>query len=474
MAFRFGIDDAIKVVPRSIKGQFKEIVKGMDSDTFFADDSWNGAVTKVFMVKMSKDNYDIALTRKIGGTHKLSQGRRRCDFSLGKEGDVRIYKIAFQESSKKTGAADGGTTQQQELASLFMIRKALSTPSKIYGDIDDLKSDKKGFNELLIVYPELENNTTWLNGLIAQQKTVGQKLKVGRYEEFNRDGGFMDFISKLVGDKFGIRKKDNWNPADVWVIKDERKCIKEIEKATSGSHPTIMELNEVMKRMWADKRLKGISLKAVSGKVARWEEVNVKNLLFTDKNKEPLFELDSSMIKLSLKGKGVFSSQDTIIKVKEGTKYEYKFQIKMNSRGFSNLKFEPTMKGAGAARLGKVPLDMLKTMMQADYRLTFTNNNSDFPKTSEEFVKQQSTFLKMWNNIKNHCETEIRTEEDFINNFIVAFSVESDVANSKLMQLQFLDMLYSKTKAEYNELLTNMVFLAMKKGKYFGPFGKLY
>jgi hypothetical protein len=313
-----------------------------------------------------------------------------------------------------------------------------------------------------------------LNGLIAQQKTVGQQLKVGRYEEFNRDGGFMDFISKLVGDKFGIRKKDNWNPADVWVIKDERKCIEEIEEATSGSHPTIMELNEVMKRMWADKRLKGISLKAVSGKVARWEEVNVQNLLFTDKNKEPIFELDSSMIKLSLKGKGVFSSQDTIIKVKEGTKYEYKFQIKMNSRGFSNLKFEPTMKGAGAARLGKVPLDMLKTMMQADYRLTFTNNNSDFPKTSEEFVKQQSTFLKMWNNIKNHCETEIRTEEDFINNFMEAFSVESDVANSKLMQLQFLDMLYSKTKAEYNELLTNMVFLAMKKGKYFGPFGKLY
>ena len=474
MAFRFGIDDAIKVVPQSIRGQFKEIVKGMDSDTFFADDSWNGAVTKVFMVKMSKDNYDIALTRKIGGTHKLSQGRRRCDFSLGKEGDVRIYKIAFQESSKKPGAPDGGTTQQQELASLFMIRKALSIPSKIYRDIDDLKSDKKGFNELLSVYPELENNTTWLNGLIAQQKTVGQKLKVGRYEEFNRDGGFMDFISKLVGDKFGIRKKDNWNPADVWVIKDERKCIEEIEEATSGSHPTIMELNEVMKRMWADKRLKGISLKAVSGKVARWEEVNVQNLLFTDKNKEPIFELDSSMIKLSLKGKGVFSSQDTIIKVKEGTKYEYKFQIKMNSRGFSNLKFEPTMKGAGAARLGKVPLDMLKTMMQADYRLTFTNNNSDFPKTSEEFVKQQSTFLKMWNNIKNHCETEIRTEEDFINNFMEAFSVESDVANSKLMQLQFLDMLYSKTKAEYNELLTNMVFLAMKKGKYFGPFGKLY
>ena len=474
MAFRLGIADTIKIVPPAIKGQFQDIVKGMDSDTFFADDSWNGSITKVFMVKMSKDNYDIALTRKIGGKHKLSQGRRRCDFTLGKSGDVRVFKIAFQESSKKPGAPDGGTTQQQELASLFMIRKALSLPSKIYTNIDDLKSDKKGFNELLSVYPELENNTTWLNGLIAQQKTVGQKLKAGRYNEFNRDGGFMDFISKLVSEKFGIRKKDNWNPADVWVIKDERKCIEEIEESVSGSHPTIMELNEVMKRMWADKRLKGISLKAVSGKVARWEEVNVENLLFTEKNQEAVFELDESMIKLSLKGRGVFSSQDTIIKVKEGTRYEYKFQIKMNSRGFSNLKFEPTMKGAGAARLGKVPLDMLKTMMRADYKLIFTNNNSEFPKTVEEFAKEQDKFLKMWKNIKNHCQTEIRTEEEFINNFKEAFSVESDVANSKLMQLQFLDMLYSKKKDEYNELLTNMVFLAMKKGKYFGPLGKLY
>ena len=217
MAFRLGIADTIKIVPPAIKGQFQDIVKGMNSDTFFADDSWNGSITKVFMVKMSKDNYDIALTRKIGGKHKLSQGRRRCDFTLGKSGDVRVFKIAFQESSKKPGAPDGGTTQQQELASLFMIRKALSLPSKIYTNIDDLKSDKKGFNELLSVYPELENNTTWLNGLIAQQKTVGQKLKAGRYNEFNRDGGFMDFISKLVSEKFGIRKKDNWNPADVWL-----------------------------------------------------------------------------------------------------------------------------------------------------------------------------------------------------------------------------------------------------------------
>jgi len=475
VAFRLGIDDSINRVPIVIRNQFKEIVKGLDSETFFGDDSWHGSVTKVFMVKLSKDNYDLSVNRLLGSNEKLSQGRRRSTFSLLKNPKSSTeYKFAFQESSKKPGAPDGGTTQQQELASLFMIERALSVPSKIYSDIDDLKSDKDGFSKLLSVYPELENNTKWLNGLIAQQKTVGQKLKSGRYKVFNRDGGFMDFIGKLVADKFGIRKKDNWNPADVWVLVDQKKCENEIEEAVSGTHPTIMELNEVMKRMWVDKRLKGISLKAVSSKIAKWEEVNVSNLLFTDKNEVPLFELDSAMIKLSTKGVGVFSSQDTIVKVKEGTLHQYKFQIKMNSRGFSNLKFEPTMRGAGAARLGKVPLDMLKTMMKSDYKLTFTNDNNDFPKTLEEFTSQKDKFLKMWNNIKSVCDTEIRTDTDFINNFEEAFNNESDVANSKLMQLQFLDLLFSLKKDDMRELLTNMVFLAMKKGKYFGPFGKLY
>ena len=39
MAFRLGIADTIKIVPPAIKGQFQDIVKGMNSDTFFADDS---------------------------------------------------------------------------------------------------------------------------------------------------------------------------------------------------------------------------------------------------------------------------------------------------------------------------------------------------------------------------------------------------------------------------------------------------
>ena len=355
-----------------------------------------------------------------------------------------------------------------------MIEKALGTPSRIYKDVDDLKSDKKSFESLVKLYPDLETNTKWVDGLIAQQKTVGVKLKQGNYTEYNRDGGFMDFISKVVKTKFGISKKDNWNPADVWVIKNQASVERDILKAVEGQRPSIQELNAVMRRMWDDKRLKGISLKAVSGKIAKWEEVNVGAILFTEANSPNVFELKEAMIKLDVKG-GKFASQDSIVRIKEGTSIEYKFQIKMNSRNFSNLKFEPTQVGAGAARLGKVPLDMLKTMLRTDYNINFSNNNNEYPKTSSEFEKVEEYFVMKFNLLKsNGVKTNITSKEQFKENIKLVFESEPDVANSKLMQIDFLYDIMSISKDERNKLLTDMVFLAMKKGQVFGPFGKLY
>jgi len=229
-----------------------------------------------------------------------------------------------------------------------------------------------------------------------------------------------------------------------------------------------------MRRQWDDKQLKGISLKAISGKEAKWEEVNINKVLFTEENKPPVFELSEAMIKLDLKPSKQFQSQDTIVRIKEGN-VEYKFQIKMNSRGFSNLKFEPTQSGAGAARLGKVPLDMLKSMLSSDYKLTFKNNNALHPKTRLEFEKKEKHYSDMWKRINTGgAVSNVKTEEEFRENMKTVFTLEPDVANSKLMQLEFLDLIFSLTKKDREKLLTDMVFLAMKKGEMFGPFAKLY
>ena len=180
-----------------------------------------------------------------------------------------------------------------------------------------MKNDANGYKELTEIYPEV--NELWLKGLVAQQITVRNNVLGGNhYTTFNRDGGFMDFISNLVRDKFKISKKDSWNPADIWVIENEQKAIDKIKNAVRGNHPTITELNNVMKRMWHDKELKGISLKAISGETALWEEVNLDDSLFKDKKEPPIFEIADSTCKLNLKN-DKFDSTDSIVNVKEGS-----------------------------------------------------------------------------------------------------------------------------------------------------------
>ena len=88
------------------------------------------------------------------------------------------------------------------------------------------------------------------------------KSKPKSKSKFNRDGGFMDFVTKLIAKKFGIKKKDNWDPADIWVIsEDEKKYIDTIKDSLEGPHQTISELNKILRGYFKSKEVMGISLK---------------------------------------------------------------------------------------------------------------------------------------------------------------------------------------------------------------------
>jgi hypothetical protein len=99
----------------------------------------------------------------------------------------------------------------------------------------------------------------------------------------------------------------------------------------------------------------------------------------------------------------------------------------------------------------------------------------------------------MFNNIKTNAIAKgitvdfgINTEEEFIKNFGLVFGTwkpikdefdTSMVANSKLMQLNFLDNLLKMEKSQINSYMTDLLLIAEKKGSRqfpFGPFGKLY
>jgi hypothetical protein len=319
------------------------------------------------------------------------------------------------------------------------------------------------------VYPEI--NDVWLQGLHAQGVKIKSLYSGAGFTEVNRDGGFMDFISNLIRTKFGISKKDAWNPADIWLIKNETKVRKKLLESVSGPNPSVSRLNDTMRVMYKNKTLVGVSLKAISGKTAKWENVNtVSNIPQSEQLK-----LDSIRMTMTSNSDGTLGTSDTVIVVKTGTAGA-KFQLRQNSKGFNNLKFEPTKIGAGAARLGKVPLDMLARLLP-EYKITnFKNNWRLYPQTAGEFKDVQKIYEDRFKAINGDVVTGI-TNKQFIESMTKSFKSADQingVSTSKLQQLDFVYYIMQLKASERNELLTNMLYLAEKKGAQFAPFGKLY
>lgn len=406
--------------------------------------------------------------------------------------------VAVKQSNPKTANLPSGeTTRMQELGSAWIFRRALKDNKK-YGSVDDILKDPK-FPELAALYPALDpkkkdpTGKVWLNNYYAQNKVMLDKFSSANFTEFTREGGFMDYISELVRKKFGIAKKDTWDPADIWCIQNEASVISTIKKKIENTKATSLgELNALLRTYYKKQKVVGISLKLVSGKEAKFEEVNVDDLSFTDttNNNFSVTSMSCSLgTKPSTKVKKkrgeketpqTFSTQDSKVVVdatEHGSSVKYKFQIKANTpSGFSNLKWEPSSSGASKARIGKAPIAMVLTLLN-DYGINFSNSSSTYPTSLETFNSReyQKTFKEMFSVIRSkNVDVGVTGVTQAIENFRKVFAAEPFTANSKLMQLTFLYKICNLKDEERDNIMTDMIFLAQKKGSQFGPFGKIY
>ena len=367
-------------------------------------------------------------------------------------------------------------TEMQELGSAWIFRRALKDNVR-YSSSDDIKKDKK-YSELKKLYPAI--NDAWIANYFAQQKKILSEFSNTKFTEFTRDGGFMDFITKLVAQKFKISKKDSWNPADIWCVQNESKIISQINSLVNKEGTvSIGELNSLMRTLYKERKLVGISLKLISEKEAKYEEVNLDESLFPDV-KNYNFNVSAMKCALGLKNKSFFETQDcrVVVDVIEDDKpQQIDFQIKPNTTSeLANLKFEPTMKGAASARLGKTPLDKLALLLKK-YGVDFVNTYKKYPKSSKEFNDSSIRYAKTaFNHIKQKKVDvgSCRSADEMIRNFQVVFKKDAHIATSKLMQLDFLYQVTLLSREKLDDLFTDMTFLAQKKGREFGPFGKLY
>ena len=401
-----------------------------------------------------------------------------------------------------TTISDAEFTAMQEKATAYVLKRAFED-NKRFNSAEDIIKDavtKRGLEnifkyrntQLFKFELPLETKTPedkWLNTFYLQQKKMLMEFAGAEFTVFNREGGFMDFITDLIKDKFGISRKDSWNPADIWLIRKKDVFRTKIIKELAGPRgtQTIKELNAIMRSMFQKREVVGISLKLISGQQAKYQEVNVSEAFFKkleNMQGEYDFKLSRIVFKLNLKGNS-FATQDTNIFLKDSDKEVAKFQLKGNTTSrLANLKFEGTEIGASAARLGKAPLNLveqLSGMVDRNLYNQATKANGTYPTTSEEFSKRESEFTEMFARVVRHplmSEIGIKTKKQFVDNMEQVFrGASSHIANVKLMQLYYIDRLLQLNGDVRDEYLTDLLFIAQKKGNKifdFGPFGKLY
>ena len=330
------------------------------------------------------------------------------------------FKISEKKESSITISAAEFTAMQENATALILKRAFEDNVS--FNSVDAIVKDKitkaglkkiftKGGKSIFsydspvdIKSPEGE----WLESFYQQQKKMLKEYSAPGWTVFNRDGGFMDFITGLIRKKFGVSKKDTWNPADIWLIQKKQVFRDKITEQLKGDSATqtITELNVIMRKMFKDKEVVGISLKKISGKVAQYNEINVNEEFFKKlekRNGEYSYNYHSAMITLGWDKTNGFETNDGAIWISDNDgKKNYKFQLRPNQTSkFSNLKFEPKSIG-GAAFLGKAPLDLIQILVEkrkgVDNLLysTQTRSHAYYPKNLKDFIKENKKWSAMF------------------------------------------------------------------------------
>jgi hypothetical protein len=440
----------------------------------------------------------------------------------------------------KVKVSDSELTAMQEIATAEILREVFAnnasydTVEKVFADIKLLKKfnkifskggkpvffyDKKNLDYESKNIPSTKRSKEygWIESFYAQQKVLISKFDKKEWTEYNREKGFMDYITKIVTTEFkeSISQKDAWNPADIWLVRNEKNIRNKIDIIVKKpkNETSIDELNAYLTTLYLNARksgtsgdaLTGLSLKKISGKSALYEEVNLNEKYFENIVKKSggfLYSYSKLRINLQIESSGKdwkFETQDTQLTVKNNKNVDvYAFQIKGNSTSdVCNLKFEPSELAASAARMGKCPLDLMVVVAKNHKHTEMYDSNTrkwqNYPQTYEQWSDKKDglgytyhDYKDMFKNVKNKPDVDVggvKNEDEFEENFDKVFQAKSkkdrSMANVKLQQLCWVyKLLNNFTDAKKRDkYLTDMIYISQKKGNSifpFGPFGKIY
>ena len=432
----------------------------------------------------------------------------------------RPQKVKFEKTGKLVDSqgrsiSDATMTAMQELGSAWVFHRAFKRAGG-FNNWQAIKNDEETFDVLRDIWKKLGDvegpDDDWVENFYAQSKAVLANIRNGKFDEFTRGSShssvtaagkrytlpgmktsdtFMEYVTDFVKDNYGISQKDNWDPADIWMIRHEEKYRKAIDdtckydgpKGSPSMTAQLLQLNAILRSAYKRKDIVGISLKKVSGKTAKFQAVNVSGKFLQQRqvgNKFTLeYKADRAQCPLGVKstrdGGATIETQDSRFLVVDGATV-YNFQIKANtSTKKSGLKYEATQEGAAAARLGKATVEKVLSLM-AFYGLSFNKEPDSYPYSPAEFLAKRDTYARMITDLQRKGVTFGRGEDvdKMLDTLLFLFNEEPWVANSKLQQITWLHKVMMLPSQKLNRFATDLVFLSKKEGAEYGPFGKVY
>lgn len=272
-------------------------------------------------------------------------------------------------------AGDAKETAKQENGSKVYFRAFIENSRK--------PTESELFAEVVKVYPDLAKNVAlrdiWMSTYKKQAEALKSYLGAVKGFSYSRDerDGFMSYIENIAKTRCGVRTKDNWDPADIYMVKKQKeRAIKEhLDKITKSDDEmaNIYSLNSYMRELIVSKDLVPVSLKAIAknknradlelsnmGKKAGQKEIQFKlngplkcYINYGTNNKTPT-EIDNGEIA------GQFMVGDVIVN------WQTRNFNMSTPRGGVQTDLTPTGKDAGA-KIGKASADAIDDFFQKNY-----------------------------------------------------------------------------------------------------------
>jgi hypothetical protein len=130
------------------------------------------------------------------------------------------------------------------------------------------------FAEVIKVYPDLAKDIKlreiWLSTFQKQAIALKSYLGNNKGYDYSRDEskGFMSFIEDIAKKRCGVSTKDNWDPADIYMVRKTKESAirKHFDSITQSQDEmaNIYALNSYMRELIQSKDLVPVSLKAIS------------------------------------------------------------------------------------------------------------------------------------------------------------------------------------------------------------------